>query len=115
MPVPYLLGVSSVSNLPVLFALQALEAAAVAGFSGLAYVEAQRQAPGREGFATALYSSGYSAARLATRVLVGSASQLVGVAGGLRLGAVAAFVGWGLLLVVVANLRGIASGDSPVG
>lgn len=101
MPAFYLLGVSTATSVPVLFGLQLLEAAAVAGFSGLAYVQAQRLAPGREGFGVALYSSGFSAARLATGLVVGSASQVVGIAGGLRVGAVAALFGWLLLLVAL--------------
>jgi SET family sugar efflux transporter-like MFS transporter len=96
--VPYRLGVSTTTNLPLLVGLQLLEAAAVAGFNGLAYVEAQRRAPGQEGFGISLYSSGFPAATLATGLLIGGTSHVVGIAAGLRLGALVALVGWGLLL-----------------
>jgi MFS transporter, SET family, sugar efflux transporter len=113
LPVPYLLGVSTATGLPLLVGLQLLEAAAVAGFDGLAYVEAQRLAPGQEGFGVNLYSAGWAAATLATGLLIGGGAQVVGIDAGLRLGALAALVGWGLLLTThrLAGRRHAGGGD----
>jgi SET family sugar efflux transporter-like MFS transporter len=99
LPIPYMLGVSSTTNLTLLFALQGLQAAAVAGFNALAFVQAQTLAPGREGFATTLYGAGFSASRVATGLLFGSIAQQVGIAGSLRLSVIPVVIGW-LLLVV---------------
>jgi hypothetical protein len=66
---------------------------------GLAYIEAQRLAPGREGFGITLYTSGFGTSRLATGILVGGVSQVAGTAAGLRVGAPAALRGWGVLIL----------------
>jgi SET family sugar efflux transporter-like MFS transporter len=108
LPVPYMLGVSSTTNVSLLFALQALQATAVAGFQALAFVQAQALAPGREGFATMLYGSGFSASGLVAGLLVGSAAQQVGIAGSLRLSIVPVVIGW-MLLAVVLRRRGASS------
>jgi SET family sugar efflux transporter-like MFS transporter len=102
-PVPYVFGLSTATQLPVLLGLQVLGATAVAGYSGLAYVQVQRLAPGREGFALTLYSSGFAAATLATGLLIGGAVQLVGVSGGLRTATLPAFAGWVLMVLVLAR------------
>jgi MFS transporter, SET family, sugar efflux transporter len=99
LPIPYLFGVSGTTNFALLFALQGLQAAAVAGFNALAFVQAQTLAPGREGFATTLYGAGFSASRVATGLLFGGIAQQVGIAGSLRLSVVPVAIGW-LLLVV---------------
>jgi hypothetical protein len=105
LPVPYMLGVSSTTNVSLLFALQALQATAVAGFQALAFVQAQALAPGREGFATMLYGAGFSESGLVAGLLVGSAAQQVGIAGSLRLSIVPVVIGW-ILLAVVLRRRG---------
>jgi SET family sugar efflux transporter-like MFS transporter len=101
LPVPYMLGVSSTTNVSLLFALQALQATAVAGFQALAFVQAQALAPGREGFATTLYGAGFSASGLVAGLLVGGAAQHVGIAASLRLSVVPVVIGWMLLAVVL--------------
>jgi SET family sugar efflux transporter-like MFS transporter len=106
LPVPYLLGVSSTTNVALLFALQLLQASAVAGFSALAFVQAQALAPGREGFATTLYGAGFSASQLTAGLLVGGMAQWVGVAGSLRLSAVPVVLG---CLLLAGSLRGRAA------
>lgn len=68
------------------------------GFGGLGYVEAQRRAPGQEGFGISLYSAGFAAATLATGLLIGGSAPVVGSSAGRRLGAPATLTGWGLLL-----------------
>jgi MFS transporter, SET family, sugar efflux transporter len=105
LPAPYLLGVSTATGLPLLVGLQLLEAAAVAGFDGLAYVEAQRLAPGQEGLGISLYASSWAAATLASGLLIGATAQAVGIDAALRLGALAALVGWVLLLVTLRAQR----------
>ena len=105
LPVPYLLSVSTATGLPLLVGLQLLEAAAVAGFDGLAYVEAQRLAPGQEGLGVSLYASSWAGATLASGLLIGATAQVVGIDAGLRLGALSALAGWGLLLVTFRAQR----------
>ncbi len=108
LPIPYMLGVSAATNIALLFALQPLQAAAVAGFNALAFVQAQTLAPGREGFATTLYGAGFSASRVATGLLVGGTAQQIGIAGSLRLSVVPVVIGWALL---AAGLRRSAAGS----
>gem|GEM_PF-2089219 len=117
LPIPYLLVVSSTSNLAVLFALQVVQATAVAGFLALAFVQAQALAPGREGFATTLYGAGFSASRFAAGLLVGSMAQGVGVAGSLQLSAVPVLLGCLLLAISLrrpATAAGAVPGAGPV-
>jgi SET family sugar efflux transporter-like MFS transporter len=104
LPIPYLLAVSSTSNVALLFALQILQATAVAGFSALAFAQAQSLAPGHEGFATTLYGAGFSASRFTTGLFVGGMAQWVGIAGSLRLSALPVLLGC-LLLIVTMRKR----------
>jgi SET family sugar efflux transporter-like MFS transporter len=105
MPVPYLLGVSVATGTGTLLALQAVQATAVAGFASLGYVQAQRLAPGREGLATSLYGSAYSASQLAAGLIVGGMAQQAGIAGALRLSTIPVVLGC-LLLVSVLRWGG---------
>ncbi len=109
LPVPYLLAVSVATSTPALLALQIIQATAVAGFESLAFVQAQRLAPGREGFATSLYGSGFSASQLVAGLLVGATAQQAGIAGALRLSAVPVMLG---CLLLVAVLRWAARHDA---
>jgi SET family sugar efflux transporter-like MFS transporter len=108
MPVPYLLGISTATGTPALLALQMIQATGVAGFESLAFVQAQRLAPGREGFATSLYGSSFSASQLAAGLIVGVAAQRAGIVGALRLSAVPVLLGCLLLLAVLQwGARGV--------
>ena len=61
--------------------------------------------PGQEGLGISLYASSWAAATLASGLLIGATAQVVGIDAGLRLGALAALVGWVLLLVTLRAQR----------